>query len=108
MVEKTLLLEKVKANKIELIDTNVYKLTFNIFNNKAYIVFITKESVDKNLINLDDSFDVVKVDRYRDNEEYSNELSIFNTGNHLQYSSVHSYLTIEPNHTDPARFHLLM
>lgn len=106
MKEETLLLEKVKPNKIIELE-NHYRLQFNTINNKSYTVFVGKRYIEKEILNLNNYFDVVKTDIYRESIDEVVDDSEFDINPYLKYCGIYSYLTIVPNHTDPAKFNLL-
>jgi hypothetical protein len=104
MREHTLILEKVTPSKTELVDNKFYRLEFTGLNNQIYTAFVDKKDVDNEVILLNDTFDVIKVDIFRDNLNESVNDNIFETQPHLKYEGVYSYITIDINHTDPAVF----
>jgi hypothetical protein len=107
MTEETLLLEKVKPYFIKILDKH-FRLEFKAINDKTYTVFIDKDYIEKDdIFKLNDYFDVIKVDVYREGLGEVVDDSKFDTEPHLKYCGVYSYLTIVPNHLDPAKFNIL-
>lgn len=102
-MEETLLLEKVKASKIVELNKH-YRLEFTSLNNFIYTLFITKSDVKEKNLDLEDYFDLIKIDKYRNPSGTIYNDSIFDTEKAFKYSGVYSYLTIIPNHMDPAVF----